>query len=97
MRIRYTVPAAADLECLLDEINRHSPYGARHVSARIRASEQMLAQFPLSGRRTRIWWLRRLKVARFPYLIFYEFSGDEVVIHAVRHAARAPSSMPDAP
>jgi hypothetical protein len=28
----------------------------------------------------------------YPYLIFYEVTGDEIVIHGVRHSARRPSS-----
>jgi toxin ParE1/3/4 len=30
----------------------------------------------------------------YPYLIFYEVAGDEIVVHAVRHGARDPSGMP---
>jgi plasmid stabilization system protein ParE len=29
----------------------------------------------------------------YPYLIFYEVAGEEVIIHAVRHGARDPSDM----
>jgi hypothetical protein len=29
-----------------------------------------------------------------PYLIFYEATDTEVIIHAIRHAARSPSGMP---
>jgi len=29
-------------------------------------------------------------------LIFYEITGDEIIIHAVRHGARDPSGMPGA-
>jgi toxin ParE1/3/4 len=32
----------------------------------------------------------------YPYLIFYEATESEIIIHAVRHAARDPSSMPGA-
>jgi toxin ParE1/3/4 len=38
--------------------------------------------------------IRRLSVPPYPYLIFYEFSDTEIIIHAVRHAARDPSGMP---
>jgi plasmid stabilization system protein ParE len=31
-----------------------------------------------------------------PYLIFYEVTENEVIIHAIRHGARDPSTMPDA-
>jgi plasmid stabilization system protein ParE len=30
----------------------------------------------------------------YPYLIFYEVTHEEIVIHAVRHGARDPSGMP---
>jgi toxin ParE1/3/4 len=30
----------------------------------------------------------------YPYLIFYEITEIELIIHAVRHAARDPSGMP---
>jgi toxin ParE1/3/4 len=32
----------------------------------------------------------------YPYLVFYEISETEIIIHAVRHAARDPSGMPGA-
>jgi toxin ParE1/3/4 len=31
-----------------------------------------------------------------PYLIFYEATETEIIIHAVRHAARDPAGMPGA-
>jgi hypothetical protein len=30
----------------------------------------------------------------YPYQIFYEATEDELIIHAVRHMARNPSTMP---
>jgi toxin ParE1/3/4 len=36
--------------------------------------------------------LRRMIVSPYPYLIFYEATADEIVIHGVRHAARRPST-----
>ncbi|MGH9806670.1 MAG: type II toxin-antitoxin system RelE/ParE family toxin [Terriglobia bacterium] len=30
----------------------------------------------------------------YPYLVFYEVTESEIVIHAVRHSARDPSGMP---
>ena len=95
MRIRYTLPAAADLEGVLEYLTLHSPQGARHVQARIKSVEKLLAQFPLAGSPTRLAWLRRLTTTPYPYLIFYEVTDEEVIIHAVRHSARDPSSMPE--
>jgi toxin ParE1/3/4 len=30
----------------------------------------------------------------YPYLVFYEITQTEIIIHAVRHAARDSSGMP---
>jgi toxin ParE1/3/4 len=38
--------------------------------------------------------IRRINTSPYPYLIFYEATQDEIIIHAVRHSARDPSSMP---
>jgi len=32
----------------------------------------------------------------YPYLIFYEVTDSEVIVHAVRHGARDQSNMPGA-
>jgi len=37
--------------------------------------------------------IRRMTTSPYPYLIFYEVAGEEVIIHAVRHGARDPSDM----
>lgn len=38
--------------------------------------------------------IRRVRTSPYPYLVFYEPTDTEIIIHAVRHAARDPSSMP---
>lgn len=40
--------------------------------------------------------IRRIGAHPFPYLIFYEVTAAEVIIHAVRHGARDPTDMPGA-
>ena len=93
MRVRYTLPALADLEAILDYVTERSPQGARRIKARIQAVEHLLARYPLTGTRTRYPWLRRIKVSAYPYVVFYEVGDGEIIIHALRHAARDPSSM----
>ena len=61
----------------------------------MKSVEKLLAQFPLTGSPTRLAWLRRMTTTPYPYLIFYEVTDEEVIIHAVRHSARDPSSMPE--
>ena len=93
MKLRYTVPALADLESILDYIAQHSPQGARRVQSRIQAIIDLLLQHPRIGTLTSDPIIRRMTVPPYPYLIFYESTDEEIIIHAVRHAARNPSDM----
>ena len=94
VRLRYTLPALADLSAILDYIAAHSPQGARRVQARIQALTDLLLLYPHIGRRTNDPAIRRMMTTPYPYLIFYEAAETEIIIHAVRHAARDPSGMP---
>jgi toxin ParE1/3/4 len=93
VRLRYTLPALADLSEILDYIAAHSPTGALRVQLRIRAVTDLLLH-PNIGRRTSDPTVRRMVATPYPYLIFYEATDAEVIIHAIRHAARDPVGMP---
>ena len=92
MKLRYTRRAAAELEEILAYIDEHSPVGARHVQARIKAITDLLLQHPKAGQVTSNYRLRRMVTSPYPYLVFYEVTQDYIVIHGVRHAARRPFS-----
>ncbi len=94
MKLRYTPRAVFELGEVLTYIAQHSPRGARRVHARIQAITTLVLQHPLSGRRTSNPRLRLIVASPYPYLIFYEVTDEEVIIHAVRHGARNPSSIP---
>jgi toxin ParE1/3/4 len=94
VRVRYTAPALTDLGDILDYIALRSPQGARRVQARIQAVIDLLPEFSGMGSRTDDPSIRRMTTPPYPYLVFYEPTETEVVIHAVRHAARDPSGMP---
>jgi toxin ParE1/3/4 len=94
MRLRYTVPALADLDTILDYVAARSPPGATRIHARIRAVTDLLLSHPRIGMQTDDPTIRRINTSPYPYLIFYEVAGDEIIIHAVRHGARDPSGMP---
>jgi toxin ParE1/3/4 len=89
VKLRYTIPALADLRAILDYIAAHSPQSAPRVQARIQA-----LLHPHIGRRTNDPALRRMTTTPYPYLVFYEATETEVIIHAVRHTARNPSGAP---
>ena len=90
MRLRYTLRAAAELNEVLDYIERQSPLGAHRVQARIQTIINLLMQHPSAGQPTSNGRLRRMVVSPYPYLIFYEVARDEIIIHGVRHGARRP-------
>ena len=94
MKLRYTLRGAAELAEVLVYIEERSPQGARHVKKRIQAIINLLLQYPHAGQPTSKGRLRRVVASPYPYLIFYHATGDELVIHGVRHTARKPSSMP---
>lgn len=94
LTVRYTRPALADLEAILAYIDRHSPESARRVKARLRTIIDLLTVHPQMGRTTDDPTIRRMTAPPYPDLVFYEVTAGEVIIHAVRHAARDPASMP---
>lgn len=94
MILRYTLPAFMDLQRLLAYLDTQSPSGACNVRARIEAITQLLLKNPHSGRRTRRGY--RIPTWPYPYLIFYSLTESEIIIHAVRHDARDPTTMPQA-
>lgn len=95
MRLRYTLPAVTDLESILDYVVDRSPQGASRIRARIRAVTDLLLRYPQAGAVTDDPTIRRVTTTPYPYLIFYEATDTEIIIHAVRHGARDPSDNPE--
>src|ERR1700730_12357483 len=91
MRLRYTLPALADLVAILDYIADRSPQGAARIHSRIRAATDLLLRYPLAGAVTDDTSIRHITTTPYPYLIFYEATDTDIIIHAVRHGARDPS------
>lgn len=94
VRLRYTKPALDDLKDIAGYLDPRSPGGARQVRHRVKSLIEQLCDQPFLGKRTEDPTIRRLTAVPYPYLIFYEVTEEDIIIHAVRHAARNPSSMP---
>ncbi len=96
MRLRYTEVALAELAAILDDKAIHAPQSAQRVQARIKVIIDLLLQHPRIGTRTDDPAIRRMTTLQYPYLVFYEPTDSEIIIHAVRHGARDPADMPGA-
>jgi len=96
VKLRFTLPALADLDSILDYISARSPQGAARVHARIKAILELLLNYPRMGARTDDPTIRRLTTTPYPYLVFYQITETEIIIHAIRHGARDPAGMPGA-
>ena len=94
MKLRYTLPALADLDSILDYIASVSPQGAKRVQKRVHEVVNLLLSHPKIGIPTDDPVIRRLTTPPYPFLIFYEIAEDEIIVHAIRHTARDPSGMP---
>jgi len=90
MRIRYTRRAFADREAIFEYLDRRNPQAARSVKAfikkRIGDLRHLPERYPLVGQRD----ARALFLGRYPYMVYYRVSGDEIIILHIRHAARRP-------
>jgi toxin ParE1/3/4 len=67
---------------------------AQSAFKRIQDLIELLPDHPDIGVRTVDPIIRRLVTPPYPFLVFYEVTEKEVIIHAVRHAARNPSGVP---
>jgi toxin ParE1/3/4 len=94
MRLRYTLPALADLASIPDYIADRSPQGAGRIHARIQAITNLLLRYPWAGAPTDDPTIRRMTTTPYPYLVLYEVAEGEIIVHAVRHGARNPTDNP---
>jgi addiction module RelE/StbE family toxin len=88
MKVRFTEPAAADLEEIYNYLYERNPPAAERVKNRIRADAEKLGQNPYMARSTEAPGIRVLTVAS--YLVFYRIRDGEVHIIRIRHGARRP-------
>jgi toxin ParE1/3/4 len=88
MRVRYTDPAATELDESISYLREHAPTYAADFADSIDRAVGELLENPFSAPETEMPGIRRKYVRRFKHSIFYTVQSDEVVILHVRHAAR---------
>jgi len=90
MNVIYAPRALRDLESIANYLVERNPAGAANVLAAIKSSIDTLSFFPLIGRLVDDAGHRRVPVLRYPYVIFYRTTGDELLILHIRHTSRRP-------
>jgi toxin ParE1/3/4 len=85
MRIRWTVPAADDLENIKHYLTKHFPHLAQPTIRRIYEKVRSLRTFPSRGRNGRRTGTRELVLITLPYIVAYRIKDDMVEILNVWH------------
>ena len=88
MRVRYTEPAAFELEASISYLLVHAPSLAADFADSIDSAITQVVDHPYSAQETEQPGVRRIYIRRFKYWVFYTVEGGEIVILHIRHAAR---------
>ncbi len=80
MRIVITAQAESDLNNHFDYIFERNPEAATKAYDAIVGQIMSLRDFPNRARQGRVPGTRELVITRYPYIVVYEVSADEVTI-----------------
>jgi addiction module RelE/StbE family toxin len=87
-QVRWTEPAARDLEEISEYIRSDRPTAAIAVAKTLFDAANNLILLPGSGRVGRKQGTRELSVSGLPYIIVYKVSGPAIHILRIYHGAR---------
>jgi toxin ParE1/3/4 len=88
LRVRFTLPAQADLESIYTHISKSDPIAASMVVTRLIDRAEELGGTPFEGRETDEPNARVIVVPHLRYFIFYTLADGEVHITHIRHTSR---------
>ena len=88
MQVRWTTPAAQDLEEITQYIQRDSESAALTVAKTLFDAANSLELLPSRGRVGRIPGTRELVVPGLPYIVVYQVMSAAVRILHIYHSAR---------
>jgi plasmid stabilization system protein ParE len=88
MRIRWTVPAADDLENIKDFLLRNHPHFAEPTVRTIYGRIRSLKTSPYRGRPGHRNGTRELPLTPLPYVVVYSVKPDAVEILHIHHGAQ---------
>ena len=89
MKVVLSTLALGELDEIVAYIAERSPLGAEHVEARIRRAMEHIGRYPEAAERVEQRPdVRRLSLARYRYVIYYEVGVDTVTVLRILHGAR---------
>lgn len=88
MRIRWTMPAAADLENIKNYLMQHYPQFAEPTVRTIYQRIRLLKESPYRGRPGHRAGTRELVVSPLPYVVVYRVQPDAVEVLHIYHGAQ---------
>ena len=88
MQVRWTAPAAQDLQEIARYIRKDNPSAARAIAKALFDAGNGLDGFPYKGRVGRIAGTRELVLSGSPYIIVYEVTAAAIHILHIYHGAR---------
>lgn len=89
MEIRWSLPAAEDLERICEHIEHDNPEAARRVARAIYEACGRLKDYPYVERASsRMTGRRELVFSPWPYIVVYQVTEDAVEISRVFHGAQ---------
>ncbi len=88
MRIRWTVPAADDLQNIKDYLQRNHPHFSEPTVRAIYQRVRLLKTLPNQGRPGHRSGTRELALAPLPYVVVYSVKADAVEILHIYHGAQ---------
>jgi toxin ParE1/3/4 len=89
MQVRWSIPAAEDLEHIFEWMERDNPKAARRVARTIYDECARLKDFPNLGRAShRMAGRRELTFSPLPYIVVYQVKPDAVEISRIFHGAQ---------
>lgn len=89
MQLRWSIPAAEDLEHICEWIERDNPQAARRIAQTIYEECGRLKDFPNLGHKSRrLAGRRELTFAPLPYIVVYQIKPDAIEISRIFHGAQ---------
>ncbi len=88
MQVRWTRPAAQDLQHIAQRIRQDNPAAALRVAKTLYDGCMALETFPNRGRVGRITGTRELVFAPLPYIVVYRVKEEVVEILRIYHSGQ---------